>query len=804
MYLELTEVNSNLAGILAPLLLGAAATRLPRLAAGPGGRAARRAGVPGQGRRGGRNTGVATAAGVAVGVTAAAAVATVVVGAGGPSPHRVVADPPGGTATTAPASPGTSPGTSPGERPSKESGSISPTSASTAAAIQPTTVAPSATVSALPGPSTGTPTDAPLDVAGDPTPTDTVEPAALPDRFIGEPVVDPAGFVTVETRNLRADDVVDVSLVSDETTLSDPATDAACRVVTGRHAVCTPGAADLRGGGQAVPTVVIGDYTVRLALDFPGYMLSDDVSVRVSVDGRTGSSSATRTFRPGRAASYDFAALRVTGPAAHTVTGDVDHYRFATTASLPPRVTGLRYELTGPGRFRPSDADGCTASEDRTVLRCPDVRRGDTVALPVDADGLTGTAVAGVAVSSLDGVVDTTPDDRTDTLTLRPGAELALDPQDLGALHAAQGDHRVALHLTGGRAGLPSVTYTAGDGVAVTGSSTPGCTVDDGRLTCAAPVPADTSLTVRSSTPDRTTPLTVSVSPGGDFVGLGADGTASGSLVASHDFAMSDLVQVGHTLTGDTDHYTLRSQVAAVPAAVDRLRFRLTGDGSFAADQDAGCTVVGARTLSCGDLGGGRTVDFAVDADGTTRPDVTVALDVPAGHDDPAPANDSGAIADLAPGVDLSLTSLQPDNSSPANDDDRHLVSTTLGGVRRGLPEVTYTLTGAATFVGADVAGCTAAGASLTCPGPVDGPVTFTVRANDPHQATDIAIAVAAPATYDELGPGDNAAAATLAARPTYDFALSPFEQTGHTVSGGTDTYTLRSTVAALPTASTG
>ena len=56
--------------------------------------------------------------------------------------------------------------------------------------------------------------------------------------------------------------------------------------------------------------------------------------------------------------------------------------------------------------------------------------------------------------------MDTTPDDRTDTLT--PGAELALNPQDLGALHAAQGDHRVALHLTGGRAGLPSVTYTAG------------------------------------------------------------------------------------------------------------------------------------------------------------------------------------------------------------------------------------------------------------------------------------------------------------------------------------------------------
>jgi hypothetical protein len=111
---------------------------------------------------------------------------------------------------------------------------------------------------------------------------------------------------------------------------------------------------------------------------------------------------------------------------------------------------------------------------------------------------------------------------------------------------------------------------------------------------------------------------------------------------------------------------------------------------------------------------------------------------------------------------------------------------------------VTYTLTGAATFVGADVAGCTASGTTLTCTAPADGPVTLTVRATDAHRATDIGIAVAAPEGFDEVGPGDNAGTATQAARPTYDFALSPLEGTGHTVSGGTDTYTLRST-AALP-----
>ena len=169
-------------------------------------------------------------------MTAAAAVAAVVVVRGGRPAAGSIADRPAAGDGHRPGDrrhvPRHVPRHLAGARPSKESGSISPTAASTAASTQPTTVAPSATVSALPGPSTGTPTDTRLDAAGDPTPTDTMEPAALPDRFIGEPVVDPAGFVTVETRNLRADDVVDVSLVSDETTLSDPATDAACRIVT--------------------------------------------------------------------------------------------------------------------------------------------------------------------------------------------------------------------------------------------------------------------------------------------------------------------------------------------------------------------------------------------------------------------------------------------------------------------------------------------------------------------------------------------------------------------------------------------
>ena len=81
MYLELTEVNSNLAGIIAPLLLGAAATGY--LASSGAGAA----GVLGLVSRAkdfvAANAGAVTAAGVAAGVAAAATVAAVTLGGGG-------------------------------------------------------------------------------------------------------------------------------------------------------------------------------------------------------------------------------------------------------------------------------------------------------------------------------------------------------------------------------------------------------------------------------------------------------------------------------------------------------------------------------------------------------------------------------------------------------------------------------------------------------------------------------------------------------------------------------------------------
>ncbi len=145
MYLELTDVNSNLAGIIAPLLLGAAASGY--LASSGAGAA----GVLGLLSRVkdfvAANSGAVTAAGVAAGVATAAAVAAVTLGGGGDDPKNVVADPPASVSTPgagAPSSPGT-PGTTPRR-------SAAPTTGATtgpAAAVTPLAV-PTITASAAP------------------------------------------------------------------------------------------------------------------------------------------------------------------------------------------------------------------------------------------------------------------------------------------------------------------------------------------------------------------------------------------------------------------------------------------------------------------------------------------------------------------------------------------------------------------------------------------------------------------------------------------------------------------------------
>ena len=184
-----------------------------------------------------------------------------------------------------------------------------------------------------------------------------------------------------------------------------------------------------------------------------------------------------------------------------------------------------------------------------------------------------------------------------------------------------------------------------------------------------------------------------------------------------------------------------------------------------------------------------------VDSTATTVHPATITFATPDGYDDPAPDDHSGTVTGLRPGIDLHLSPLTPDAAPPADDADRHRVTTTLSGVRAGLASVTFSLTGDATFAGSP--GCTAAGVTLTCADPSDGPVTFTLRSGDVHQSRTVRIRATAAAPFLELDESDDADSVVLAPRPSYPFELGTLTRTAQSVTGDTDHYTLRTTVAA-------
>ncbi|MGH3444661.1 MAG: sigma-70 family RNA polymerase sigma factor, partial [Nocardioidaceae bacterium] len=174
MYLELTDVNSNLAAIIGPLLLGAAASGY--LASSGGAGTAGLLTLLGRARDGiAANVGAATAGGLAAGV-AAAAVAGFVILHHSPSTTQVsTADKPL-TASSAPAVPGGSPssdgsagshpsnsssrGASPGASTDASGGPSAPTSTTpgTTTTVPPTTGAVPAAALVSPAPGTGTTT----------------------------------------------------------------------------------------------------------------------------------------------------------------------------------------------------------------------------------------------------------------------------------------------------------------------------------------------------------------------------------------------------------------------------------------------------------------------------------------------------------------------------------------------------------------------------------------------------------------------------------------------------------------------
>lgn len=621
MYLELDDVNSNLAAIIAPLLLGAAATGY--LASGGAGAGGVLGVLSNAKELVGAHAGAATAAGVAATVAAATVVA-VVISPGGAGPGRnpdVAADRPLGVSSGAPASPGSSaspttaspnasPTASPTARPTASpTRSPTPTASPTAATPTPAaSTSPSSVVvvpstsaspSAQPSPSpsgggstspTTSPTGAPT---GSPSGPPTQPPT--PARVIGDPVLQASGNVVVSVRNMRITDTLKVTIASDQTIFKTVPRVSTCSAVTSRHVNCL--------GLESALTVF--DYSVTLPLAFPDDMVSDDVTVTASVGG-TSSTTTDQTFRPSRLPIFDFTAPDLDLPAsAHTVVGAEDRYGVTTTAVLPRGATGLVYTVSEPALFRPMDGIGCTVGDLARTLTCPSVVNGERVHLTLTSSSLQTRDVT-VTVAPVDTFVDP-PGNQTATVTLVPGVDLTMggltptDPVPTGA------DYEVTSRLTGVRAG-PVTFSVSGDATFTDISCAPALPDPDTVVTCADPAnDTQVEFTLTPEVGSASTAVTIEAEAAPNLSELNAaDNTASTSLapdvvldsveVAAH--GLSPLALVRTTLDGVPGGVdVIEIELSGVPVGIAAGRVHLTGGAAGADGQgNVDCNITNGTT----------------------------------------------------------------------------------------------------------------------------------------------------------------------------------------------------------------
>ena len=824
MYLELTDVNSNLAGIIAPLLLGAAATGY-LASSGAGLRAGGLLGLVSRAKDfAAANTGAVTAGAVATGVAVAAIATVVVTQLGGPEKQDVTADPARGITSSAPSVPGSG-------GPSSSRSSDSSASPSSSAPTSTVSGRPSTTASGSPSESAGAsatgsptespglallPTDLPADGATDgvtdgvtdgptggatdgptdgttdtPTDTPTTEPPAPGQPAVNALSVNDDGTVDVGVTNVSTGDVVDIAMAADETTFGAPLPGECSG--GGLQVSCSPFS---QGAGRFAGEAP-GDYSVTLPLDFPGSMVDDDLTLTVSVNGAQVGEQAQRSFHPARTPSYDFAlgSLEETG---HTLAGDVDRYDVSTTADLPHRVHGLRYHLGAAATFRDVDGDGCTVGDAGATLTCPDVADGDTVVLPLAADSLTAPATPQLRVEPVVTFDDLDPGNDSAPVTLAPGADLSLPEL---AVFSANPDRNglVTLHgrLAGARDGMAGVSYEA-VGATFPEDRNPDCTVTSSTvLSCPKAGNGDVVLVVRS--PDRhlATDASIGAYPRPPFVSVGSGHTASVTLPdrPTHDFSLDGLTVTGHTVAGETDTYQVAGTVGPLPSGVDGLDLAVTGAGVAAQQADPRChpTAVDGADVHCSGLRTDPDFSLTLTSSQTVSHAVTVTALPADPYDDPDPTSDADTVT-VSPGTNLTLTT--PAGALSRGDGGSYAVPVTLGGVRGDLPAVVLTLAGGATYA-ENQPDCTrVSGTRLRCADPVNGDLTLRVVADDPAHATDLTVTATPGGDFEQLGAG-NVARPSL--RATYDFSIGELTRTAQTVSGGTDRYTLRTTVGDRP-----
>ena len=735
MYLELTEVNSNLAGIIAPLLLGAAASGY---VASSGAGAAGVLGLVSRAKEFvGANTGAVTAASVAAGIAAAAAAVAVVLGGGGDDAKPVVADPP--AAVTTPAAPSASPPVTVGKPQSETAGPSAGATASAASAapsarlaLPPTVpgagavpdftneVPTSGDVPAGAGPtdpgSSGT-QDAPgtdsspvssVDLSGTTIDNNGVHFAALGSPSL-PPVLtvrltsDPSGVVFTQAGN-------DCSVAGDGLS-------AVCSTVSGGAGARTPGAARL---------VASSSYTAELPFDQTVGPDSADVSVSIATlpDGyrladAAGSLPSHRYQRPAQVRQVDASLALDAGrvrPASgeqYTVGGTL-----AVTGASAATLGTVTYTVTG-GSFLDGTAPTQTLTRpvdaNPSFVVVPDNHRSPAVAIRVGV-----------------------PAPYTDTTPGNNGAPANLTPYDvkLTGLTAAtpnadnQGDQQFTAAVDDD--GFPSpaqLTFALGAG-------------STDVLTSAERIGNTVTLTVRSTS---TAPhaLTVVASLPSGFTNASNGNLAQASWTPApppspKDVDVSMLLTATNVRPGLDDVYTLHPLVSRTgPGAggLTELTYTVTG-GTFAGGD---C----ATGRECTRPFTGTPTFLVTPDDPSAVSTVRITAGVPAGFHE-TNVDDNTASATLQR-FDASLTGLTVNTGTADSDGDQTFTATLDADGFPTLDDLTYTLS--SPEVGDEILSSVRN----------DGTVTLVIRSSS-TVAHEVSVAVNLPPGYTDGGPGDNTA----------------------------------------------
>lgn len=627
MYLELTEVNSNLAALIAPLLLGAAAAGYVAAsgtaAAGAGGVLA----VLGRVRDAVlANTGVAATGAVAATAIAAVAAGAVllphgdkeqVIGADAPvsqGPSAPAAIAPAPVPTTVPsrtASP--TPRASATPRVPRVSRASAPAAVPLftlppipAPSLTPPTVAPP-TLSAVPEPTPEvTPETPPVapeptppvspDPPADPTPEPTPDPTPVP---APEPTPDPTpeppapvqsdvdiSGTTVDDDGVTlrvGGDPLPPWLVVDLLTEPSGVTFAAggdCEVSdAGTRAVCTVGA-NAAGAPRSAGLAPGDGWSARL--DFVGLAQQPDTRLSVSVSLPEGYEDPDPV---NNIVDYTSRVADVSLTASRTVAADASgSYRVAGLLDGVPvdYLQPVVLRVQDGAEFTGSATEGCTVSgEQRRQLVC--TRPGpDEIDLQLTAADNTRATDLTLSVDPLTGRRDRDRADNTATVTLErftPEIDLALDAPTTVA-PTTTGDYQLTTTITGVPTDYDGQLTLALTGAAtLTDTPTPGCTITTTTVTC----PATTgSLTVIVSATEnsRPTELILRVAPlAGTTDPVPSNNTARVTLervIPPVDVRLSSLVR--RSVSGSINH--VRAQIDGVPAGVPRLELRLSGTGT--------------------------------------------------------------------------------------------------------------------------------------------------------------------------------------------------------------------------------